>query len=144
MRRIEVQTTISAPAASEPAFSRRADYHLSVAEEAAEPGLPLHVRSRQAEQTVGDNGGMSESKNPSSNAAAGRVGGLTAWATDRAAPWRGYCTPLDYPCLGVTGHQQAVAGTPGEAGCGGPPGLCAWTRWVSTGSVVAVGAYAGV
>ena len=28
--------------------------------------------------------------------------------TGCAAPWRGYCTPLDYPCLGVTGHQQAV------------------------------------
>ena len=26
---------------------------------------------------------MSESKNPSSNAAAGRIGGLTAWANDR-------------------------------------------------------------
>ena len=35
----------------------------------------------------------------------------------------GYTTnlPLDYPCLGVIGHQQAVAGTPGGAGCGGQP-----------------------
>ena len=26
--------------------------------------------------------------------------------TGCAAPWRGYCTPLDYPCLGVSGRQQ--------------------------------------
>jgi len=42
--------------------------------------------------------------------------------TGCAAPWREYCTPLDYPCLG----QQAVAAEGAR--------LCAWAGRVSTGS----------